>query len=59
MQACEDVCNALSFFIDTIYVKFGNTVYRQTVDIPMGTLCAPLIADFFLYCYERDYRCFQ
>ena len=25
------------------------------VGIPMGTNCAPLIADLFLYCYERDF----
>ena len=25
------------------------------VDIPMGTNCAPLIADLFLFCYERDF----
>ena len=23
--------------------------------IPMGTYCASLIADLFLYCYERDF----
>ena len=23
--------------------------------IPMGTNCAPLLADLFLYCYERDF----
>ena len=23
--------------------------------IPMGTNCAPLVADFFLFCYERDF----
>ena len=28
-------------------------VYQQIVGIPMGTNCAPLIADF--YCYERDF----
>ena len=21
----------------------------------MGTICAPLVADLFLFCYERDY----
>ena len=26
------------------------------VGIPMGTNCAPLVADLFLYCYERDSR---
>ena len=30
-------------------------VFRQTVGIPMGTNCAPLVADLFLYCYERDF----
>ena len=28
--------------------------YRQIVEIPMGTNCAPLVADLFLYCYKRD-----
>ena len=22
---------------------------------PMGTICAPLVADLFLFCYERDF----
>ena len=30
-------------------------LYRQIVGIPMGTNCAPLIADLFLFCYERDF----
>ena len=29
-------------------------VYQQIVGIPMGTNCAPLRADSFLFCYERD-----
>ena len=29
-------------------------VYQQIIGIPMGTNCAPLIADLFLHCYERD-----
>ena len=28
---------------------------RQIVGIPMGTNCAPLVADLFLFCYERDF----
>ena len=27
----------------------------QVVGIPMGTNCAPLVADLFLFCYERDF----
>ena len=34
---------------------FGTKLYRQIVRIPMGTDCAPLVADLFLYCYERDF----
>ena len=30
-------------------------LYQQIVGIPMGTNCAPLIPDLFLYCYERDF----
>ena len=33
-------------------IRFGKTLYRQIVGIPMGTNCAPLVADSFLYCFE-------
>jgi hypothetical protein len=55
MWTCDEVCKALSFLLDNIFVRFGNTVYKQVIGIPMGTNCAPLIADLFLYCYERDF----
>ena len=32
-----------------------TNLYRQIVGIPMGTNCAPLVADLFLFCYERDF----
>ena len=31
-----------------------QVVYRQNVGVSMGTICAPLVADLFLCCYERD-----
>ena len=34
---------------------FGSKLYRQIVGIPMGNNCAPLEADLFLFCYERDF----
>ena len=46
---------AVNFLLDNIYVRFGNKVDRQVVGIPMGTNCAPLIADLFLYCYESQF----
>ena len=41
--------------MENIYVQVDGMVYQQIVGIPMGTNCAPLIADLFLYCYERDF----
>ena len=29
-------------------------LYRKVVGIPMDTNCAPVVADLFLFCYERD-----
>ena len=34
---------------------FGDKLYRQIVGIPIGTNCAPLVADLFLFCCERDF----
>ena len=36
----------------TIYIyiiRFGTKLYRQIVGIPMGTKCAPLVADLFSF----------
>jgi hypothetical protein len=45
----------LEFLIDNIFVFFGGRVFQQTVVIPMGANCAPLLADLFLYSYEADF----
>ena len=52
---CQNVCDALTFLLDNIFIRFGTKLYRQVVGIPMGTTCAPLVADLFLFCYERDF----
>ena len=51
----EDIIDMLNFLIDNIYVEFGGQVFQQVVGIPMGTNCAPLLADLFLYSYEADF----
>ena len=38
-----------------IYIRFGTKLYRQIVGIPKDTNCAPLVADLFLFCFERDF----
>ena len=45
----------LTFLLDNIFIRFGTELYRQVNGIPMGTNCAPLVADLFLFCYERDF----
>ena len=45
----------VEFLIDNIFVKFGGCLFRQVIEIPMGTNCAPLLADFFLYSYESEF----
>ena len=44
----------IEFLVDNIYIRFGGQFFRQMVGIPMGTNCAPLLADLFLYSYENE-----
>jgi hypothetical protein len=46
--------NMLEFLIDNIYVVVGGQVFKQSVGIPMGTNCAPVLVDLFLYSYEAE-----
>jgi hypothetical protein len=49
-----DIFNMFEFLIDNIFDMFGGRVFQQTVGIPMGTNCAPLVADLFLYSHEVE-----
>ena len=49
------MCEALTFLLDNIYIRFVTKLFRQIVGIPMGTNCTPLKADLFLFCYVRDF----
>ena len=51
LWSCQNVCEALKYLLDNIYIRFGTKLYRQIVGIPMGTNCAPLVADLFLFCF--------
>ena len=55
LWSCQNVCEALVYLLDTIFIRFRTKVYRQTIGIPIGNNCAPLVADLFLFCYERDF----
>jgi hypothetical protein len=50
-----EIKKVLEFLIDNIYVVVGGQVFHQSGGIPMGTNCAPLLADLFLYSYEAKF----
>ena len=53
--SCQNVCDAPTFLLDNIFIRFGTKLYRQVVGIPMSTNCAPFVAGLFLFCYEMDF----
>ena len=55
LWSCQKMCDALHHHLHNIFIRFWLKLYRQIVGIPMGTNCAPLVADLFLFCYERDF----
>ena len=54
LWSCQKI-NTLVYLLHNIFIRFGTKLYRQTIGIPMGTNCAPLVANLFLFCYERDF----
>ena len=55
LWSCQKMCDALHYLLDNIFIRFGSKLYRRIVGIPMGTNCAPLVADLFLFCYGREF----
>ena len=41
--------------MENIYIQVGNKIFRQMIGIPMGTDCAPLLANLFLFYYEYKF----
>ena len=55
MYTADNICKMIEFLIDNIFVQFGGHLFRQVIGIPMGTNCAPLLADLFLYSFENEF----
>jgi hypothetical protein len=51
----ENVISLVKFLINNIYLHNGNQITRQKLGIPMGTNCAPALANIYLYAYESAY----
>jgi hypothetical protein len=45
----------IDFLIDNLYTEVGDQVFRQCVGIPMGTDCAPFLANLYLFALEYKY----
>ena len=44
----------LEYLIANSFVEFSGRIFQRTIGIPMGTNCAPLLANLFLYSYEAE-----
>ncbi len=53
--SCKLLLDMINWLVDNTYVTVGNSVFRQTIGIPMGTDCAPYLANLFLYAYEFEF----
>ena len=50
-----DVIKMLEYLSDNSFVEFGGRIFQQTICIPMGTNCALLLANLYLYSYEAEF----
>ena len=49
LWSCQNVCDPLYYLLDNIFIRSGSKLYRQIVDIPMGSCCR----FFFVLLRER------
>ena len=50
-----DIIEMLGYLLDNIYVKYRGNIFRQIIGVPMGTDCAPVLANLFLFVFEYKY----
>jgi hypothetical protein len=48
-----ELLELIELLVDNIYVAYGEQVYRQWIGIPMGTDCAPFLANLYLFAKEH------
>jgi hypothetical protein len=51
----EELIDMVYYLIDNVYVTCGDSLFRQKIGIPMGTDCAPFLANLFLFSYENEW----
>lgn len=45
----------VSYLVDNIFITVGDQFLQQIIGIPMGTNCAPLLANLYLFTFEWEY----
>ena len=51
----DQIMKMFNYLMDNIYLFYRTEIYRQIIGIPMGTDCAPELANLFLFSYEYIY----
>ena len=51
----DQLIEMMNYLIDNCQVTCGDSLFRQKIGIPMGTDCAPFLANLFLYSYEHEW----
>ena len=52
---CDTLIKLMHWLIDNIFETFGDVCIQQVTGIPMGTDCAPFLANLFCYSYEFEW----
>ena len=55
MYTADNICKMTEFLIDNILCSLEGVFSVKMIGYPMGTNCAPLLADLFLYSYENEF----
>ena len=50
-----ELIECVNFIVDHSYIVYKGKLFRQVIGIPMGTNCAPYLANLFLYAYEEAF----
>ena len=54
MYTADNICKMIKFLIDNIFCAVWRVSFPSG-GTPMGTNCAPLLADLFLYSYDNEF----
>ena len=50
-----ELITMVNFLFDNLFVAVGDKVFRQVIGIPMGTDCAPYLANLYLFALEYKF----